>query len=357
MNELAHLGAGVLIATAFGFRGWRAMGLALFAILPDWDALTTPFLPWAIETFGLGREAARDLLVVAGHGAFSHSALGVGILFAGAFVFGLRGRALACAAAGLLSHWLLDLAVAWDVWLWLPFSNEGRSWGFLDLEDPVVTLAIAGLALAAIAPHAWRWTAARVRREPAPHGEAAPAWLPRALLALAVVLVLVPAIAQPIAVATAGGGDAARAVAVGYATFVVVEPVGDVVKLALVRPFEGVVARNETPLAIDETNGAPGARDALDTMRRALDDMGPTNPFSLAVLTARAEPDGGILVEAREARETLGAPLEEGADEVGLEVLFTRDGLVHEVRITKGGHTVVAPLAVLPVWVPAADES
>lgn len=348
VNELVHLAAGILIAGAFGLRGKRRLGVALFAILPDWDALTTPLLPFLIEWLEPGRAAGRGLVLALGHGGMSHSLFGMLVLFGIALVVGLRGRALAAAGAALLSHWALDIAVPWDVWFLLPFVTQGWHVGWLALEDTFVTWALGGLALATLAPEAW----ARMSHRPSSESP----WLAPGAAALATVLVLAPFVAQQGMLARYGSVEGASAVGVSYMTFVVIEPrAQNELQLSLVRVGAGVLDTRTVEVMRDNASGHPRAREAMELTARALKDMASANPFSTPLFEARRDDDGRLLVRVQGARETL-TVAHFGADQLGMELRYDDELRVTALAITKGGRDAPAPLEALPLWMPIAPE-
>lgn len=350
MNEIVHFGMGVLIAGAFGFRGKARLGLALFAAIPDWDVLTTPLVPWLLDTLDLPHAQGRALAIGLGHGAFSHSLLGVGLVFALAVLFRLRGRALQVAAVALVSHWLLDTALTWKVWFLLPFSQAGASFGYLTIDDPVVTLGVAGLAIATLAPEAISWWRSRRGRR----AIGVPGWLPVVALLLAALIAFAPAAFKGIVASRYADTPGTRVFAVEYTSFVVIEPVGETAfQLTFADAFGGVLGEKYVDIVTDTTNATPGAREAVATLRRAVADMGPTSPLSVPVFTVRDAPEGLLLVEVREVRQILTSEYLED-DEIGLDFEMDREGRVIRARVTQGGVFVDAPREILPSWVELA---
>ena len=348
MNDLVHYAAGLVVAGLLGFRGKARLGLALFAVAPDWDVLTTPLLPWLLDVLPLSHAGAHRLTILLGHGAASHTVWLVGAVLGVAWVSGLRGRRFLAAALAIATHYPLDFVLTWSVWPFMPLSDYGLAWGVVTTTDPVVTGLAALVALALAVPDLVHWRRARkglpVSRDPA--------WIPRAGAVLLVVVFVVPALLQARALAQHATQPDAIADPVTYTTYVVVEPSEDAMRLVLVDAFRGALAEETVPRETDLTGGDPRAREALATLRQALVDAPAPSPLVRPVFTVKhGEKPGTLVVEAREASHVLSAK-HLGRHELGFDYRIDAQGRVEAVYFTERGRLARLPVEVLPPSVP-----
>ncbi|HNW37942.1 MAG TPA: metal-dependent hydrolase, partial [Methanosarcina vacuolata] len=73
VNTLSHLGIGLLIALAFGFKGNKRNALGFLAILPDLDFI--PYILFALISSSVSHETRNQLFYLLGHREFLHSIL------------------------------------------------------------------------------------------------------------------------------------------------------------------------------------------------------------------------------------------------------------------------------------------
>jgi len=71
VNTLSHLGIGLLIALALGFKGKKRNTVAFLAILPDLDFI--PYILFALVSDSVSHETRNQLFYLLGHREFMHS--------------------------------------------------------------------------------------------------------------------------------------------------------------------------------------------------------------------------------------------------------------------------------------------
>jgi len=138
VNSLSHLGIGLLIALALGFRGKKRNALAFLAILPDLDFL--PYAIFALVGGSVSHEARNQLFYLLGHREFMHSILF--ILFVTLLIW-LKTKDRLFTAAGfaaIVSHVYLDYVTSWKMRPFYPFSTETSTLGAVFFFDPLANL-------------------------------------------------------------------------------------------------------------------------------------------------------------------------------------------------------------------------
>lgn len=351
MNDLVHYAAGVLVAGLMGLSGRRRALVALFAVLPDVDVVTSFLVPFLLDAVTLPRGVAHGLVVALGHGAGSHTVWAFALMLGVAWAAGLRGASWVAAALALASHLVLDAVLTWSVWPLWPLASRGVAWGVVTSGDVVVTSVAAVIVLLVLGLDVRAWRARR-RGDAGPSTRAKAGPFPSLLMAAAFALVVAgPAGLQESVLAEHARAPGAVADPVDYRTFVVVEPAGDeAVRLVLVRVGEGVLAERVVPREEDRTGGMGGV--ALDVAARALVDAPAPSPLVRPLLVARAgERPGEVVVEAREAATLLASEVL-GKSATGLDLTFDAEGRVRRVDAVAGERVSRLPVEGLPTWVP-----
>jgi inner membrane protein len=138
VNTLSHLGIGLLIALALGFKGKKRNIVAFLSILPDMDFL--PYVFFAIFSGSVSHETRNQLFYLLGHREFMHSILF--ILLVTLFIWLWTKDRLFTAAgfAAILSHSYLDYATSWKMRPLYPFSTEASIMGAVYFFDPIANL-------------------------------------------------------------------------------------------------------------------------------------------------------------------------------------------------------------------------
>ena len=138
VNSLSHLGFGLLIALALGFKGKKRYTLAFLAILPDLDFI--PYLIFALVSDSVTHETRNQLFYLFGHREFMHSILF--ILLVTLFLwFKTKDRLFALAGfAAIFSHVYLDYATSWKMRPFYPFSTETSTMGAVYFFDPLANI-------------------------------------------------------------------------------------------------------------------------------------------------------------------------------------------------------------------------
>ncbi len=138
VNTLSHLGVGLLIALALGFKGKKRNTLAFLAILPDLDFI--PYILFAIVSGSVSHETRNQLFYLLGHREFMHSILF--ILLVVLFIW-LKTKDRLFTAAGfaaIFSHSYLDYATSWKMRPLYPFSTDASIMGAIYFFDPLANL-------------------------------------------------------------------------------------------------------------------------------------------------------------------------------------------------------------------------
>lgn len=138
VNTLSHLGVGLLIALALGFKGKKRNFVAFLAILPDLDF--TPYILFALVSNSVSHETRNQLFYLLGHREFMHSILFILLV---TFLIWLKTKdrlfTAACFAA-IFSHSYLDYATSWKMRPLYPFSTDTSIMGAVYFFDPLANL-------------------------------------------------------------------------------------------------------------------------------------------------------------------------------------------------------------------------
>lgn len=138
VNSLSHLGIGLLIALALGFKGKKRNTLAFLAVLPDLDFI--PYILFTLASGSVSHEARNQLFYLLGHREFMHSILF--ILLVTFFIwFKTKDRLFTAAGfAAIFSHVYLDYATSWKMRPLYPFSTGTSTLGAIYFFDPLANL-------------------------------------------------------------------------------------------------------------------------------------------------------------------------------------------------------------------------
>jgi len=138
VNTLSHLGVGLLIALALGFKGKKRNILAFLAILPDLDFI--PYILFALVSGSVSHETRNQLFYLFGHREFMHSILF--ILLVTLFIwFKTKDRLFTAAGfAAIFSHSYLDYVTSWKMRPLYPFSTDTSIMGALYFFDPLANI-------------------------------------------------------------------------------------------------------------------------------------------------------------------------------------------------------------------------
>lgn len=138
VNTLSHLGVGLLIALALGFKGKKRNVVAFLSILPDLDFI--PYTLFFLLSSSVSHETRTHLFYFLGHREFMHSIL---FIFLVTLFIWLRTKDRLFTAAGfaaILSHSYLDYATSWKMRPLFPFSTESSIMGAVYFFDPIANL-------------------------------------------------------------------------------------------------------------------------------------------------------------------------------------------------------------------------
>jgi inner membrane protein len=138
VNTLSHLGVGLLIALALGFKGKKRNIVAFLAVLPDLDFI--PYILFVLVSSSVSHETRNQLFYLLGHREFMHSILF--ILLVTLFIW-LKTKDRLFTAAGfaaILSHSYLDYATSWKMRPFYPFSTDSSIMGAVYFFDPLANL-------------------------------------------------------------------------------------------------------------------------------------------------------------------------------------------------------------------------
>lgn len=138
VNTLSHLGVGLLIALALGFKGKKRNTLAFLAILPDLDFV--PYILFALVSNSVSHETRNQLFYLLGHRELMHSILF--ILLVTLFIWlKTKDRLFTTAGfAAIFSHSYLDYATSWKMRPLYPFSTDASIMGAVYFFDPLANL-------------------------------------------------------------------------------------------------------------------------------------------------------------------------------------------------------------------------
>ena len=134
VNTLSHLGVGLLIALALGFKGKKRNILAFLSILPDLDFI--PYVLFILVSGSVSHEMRNQLFYLFDHREFMHSILFI-LLVTLLIWFKTKDRLFTAAGfAAIFSHVYLDYATSWKMRPLYPFSTDTSIMGAVYLLRP-----------------------------------------------------------------------------------------------------------------------------------------------------------------------------------------------------------------------------
>ncbi|MCC4771369.1 metal-dependent hydrolase [Methanosarcina sp. DH2] len=138
VNTLSHLGIGLLIALALGFKGKKRGTLAFLSIFPDLDFI--PYILFALASDSVSHETRNQLFYLLGHREFMHSILFILLVTLFIWIKTKDRRFTAAGFAAIFSHSYLDYATSWKMRPLYPFSTESSIMGAVYFFDPLANL-------------------------------------------------------------------------------------------------------------------------------------------------------------------------------------------------------------------------
>jgi len=138
VNTLSHLGVGLLIALALGFKGKKRNILAFLSILPDLDFI--PYALFILISGSVSHEMRNQLFYLFDHREFMHSILFI-LLVTLLIWFKTKDRLFTAAGfASIVSHVYLDYATNWKMRPLYPFSTDTSIMGAISFIDPLANI-------------------------------------------------------------------------------------------------------------------------------------------------------------------------------------------------------------------------
>ena len=138
VNTLSHLGVGLLIALALGFKGKKRNILAFLSILPDLDFI--PYALFILISGSVSHEMRNQLFYLFDHREFTHSLLFI-LLVTLLIWFKTKDRLFTAAGfASIVSHVYLDYATNWKMRPLYPFSTDTSIMGAISFIDPLANI-------------------------------------------------------------------------------------------------------------------------------------------------------------------------------------------------------------------------
>lgn len=138
VNTLSHLGVGLLLAHALGFKGKKRLALVLLSIVPDLDYFS--YSLFTLISSGVSHEARNQLFFLMGHREFTHS---IFFAFIIAFLIWLRTRDKTYTFGGFLAvflHSFLDYTTNAKMRPFYPFSTDESALRAIHPFDPVINI-------------------------------------------------------------------------------------------------------------------------------------------------------------------------------------------------------------------------
>ncbi|AKB19850.1 MULTISPECIES: metal-dependent hydrolase [unclassified Methanosarcina] len=138
VNTLSHLGVGLLIALALGYKGKKRNILAFLAILPDLDFI--PYIFFALVSDSVSHETRNQLFYLLGHREFMHSILFILLVTFFTWLIIKDLRFTAAGFAAIFLHSYLDYTTSWKMRPLYPFNTETSIMGAVYFFDPLANL-------------------------------------------------------------------------------------------------------------------------------------------------------------------------------------------------------------------------
>ena len=138
VNTISHLGVGLLIALALGFKGKKRWTIAFLSILPDLDFI--PHMIFFVINESLSHAARNQLFYFLGHREFMHSLLFISLVTLFLW-FRTKDRLLTAGGfAAIMSHFYMDYVTSWKMRPLYPFSTDSSILGSIYFFDPLLNL-------------------------------------------------------------------------------------------------------------------------------------------------------------------------------------------------------------------------
>ena len=138
VNTISHMGIGLLIAFALGFKEKKRNILVFMSILSALDFI--PYILFVLFSGSLSHDMRNQLFYLLGHREFMHSILFILLV---TFFIWIKTKDRLFTAAGfaaIFSHVYLDYATSWKMRPFYPFSVDAFIMGAVYFFDPLANL-------------------------------------------------------------------------------------------------------------------------------------------------------------------------------------------------------------------------
>ncbi len=130
---------GLIIATAFGYRGKRRWIIGFISMVPDLDVATGIIFSIIDYLFSLEIGTHNQMFLLLAHREFSHSILMIAIYVLIIALIRRDRKFTAGSSLTLMSHFLMDYLSTWKMRPFYPFTAESSTMGVMNFFDPVIT--------------------------------------------------------------------------------------------------------------------------------------------------------------------------------------------------------------------------
>jgi len=130
---------GLIIATAFGYRGKKRWIIGIISMAPDLDVATGIIFSILDHAFGFELAAHNQLFLLLAHREFGHSLLMFAVYVLIIALIWRDRRFTTASGLTLLSHFLMDYLTTWKMRPFYPFTAESSTLGVMNFFDPVIT--------------------------------------------------------------------------------------------------------------------------------------------------------------------------------------------------------------------------